>query len=101
MANKLMAAAVMAIAASVGASAAMAAEGPKLSTETFIAPAAPGIGVSDYDPSRSGPKISSENRIAPIPGAVVASAQPTGAQHWVYEQGYEKGTWRSHAVLAP
>ena len=101
MTSKLMAAAVMAIATSVGASAATAAEGPKLSTDNFIASTVPGTGVSDYDPSRSGPKLSSENRIAPTPDAVVASAQPTGAPHRVYEQGYEKGMWRWHWELVP
>ena len=98
--NKLMAAAVTAIATSVGASAAMAAEGPKVSTENFIAPTL-GTGVSDYDPSLSGPKAASEHRIAPTPGAVVASAQATGAPHSVYEQGYEKGMWRWHWELVP
>jgi hypothetical protein len=101
MTNKLVAAAVAVFAAGGFAASAMATEGPRPSSENFIAPAAADVPVDAYGPSRLGPKVSSENYIAPAGHGIVAAAEPaTGAQHWVYQQGYDPhGKWRGHWML--
>ena len=106
MTNKLVAAAVAVFAAGGFAASAMATEGPRLSSDNYIAPVAADAPAGTYDPSLLGPKVSSENHIASTQSAmtaepaVVAAAEPApGTGQWVYSQGYDPhGKWRGHWI---
>ncbi len=100
MRNELIAAACAVMTAAIFATAALAEEGPKVSSEHYAPNVSATVPSNSSAAAMMGPKVSGDDHVHTAPADYVGGRAAAGAPHYVYQQGYDpSGKWHGHWVL--